>query len=261
MTTFGALHHAESGAGPAILFLHGVGGDAASWAPQLASFGRTHRAMAWDMPGYGASDPLESPTFAALADACVTLLDRQGVDRAHLVGHSIGGMVAQEVAARHPDRLASLTLSATSPAFGNPDGDFQKKFVAARLKPLAEGRTMAEIARDVVPRLVGPDADPAGVAAAVASMSRVPEATYRAMVELIVTFDRRDTLGAIAAPCLVLAGETDAQAPAPMMERMAGKIPGALFTCIPGAGHLANLERPAAFDAALTDFLTRLSGD
>lgn len=250
----------EAGSGEPVIFLHGVGGGAASWKFQLESFGETNRAIAWDMPGYGGSQPLEEVTFAGLASSLRDLFDHLGLDAPHIVGHSIGGMVAQEFCAAYPDRLKSLVLSATSPAFGNPDGDFQKSFVAARLKPLDAGKTMADVAQGVVPELVGDAPDPEGIALAKDCMGNVPPETYRATMTCLVTFDRRDTLGQIPVPTLVLAGEKDTNAPAPMMERMAGRIPGAQFVCLPGAGHLANMEQPQAFDAAVRRFLETVQG-
>ena len=250
-----APHHIERGEGPAVVFLHGIGGDAESWLPELEALSDRCRAIAWDMPGYGASPALSEMTFPHLADALAALLDTVGSDHAHLVGHSIGGMVAQELAATRPERVASLVLYATSPAFGKTDGAWQQAFLDARLAPLDAGRTMAELAPSVVAGLVGSDAEAQGVARATAAMSRVPEAAYRAAMRCLVTFDQRNALPELAVPVLVLAGAEDDNAPARMMARMAARIPGARFEIIAGAGHLAHFERPAAFRAALTGFL------
>ena len=251
------VHHVEDGSGEAIVFLHGVGGDSASWTPQIEVFSDEFRAIAWDMPGYGGSRALERMTFPALADSLLGLLDRLDLDRVHLVGHSMGGMVAQEFAASRPERVRTLVLSATSPAFGRPDGDFQKRFVEARIAPLDNGRTMADLADEMVETMLGPSADEEGAAVARRSMAAVPEATYRSAVACLVTFDRRDALGGYAMPVLVLAGETDANAPAPMMEKMASRIPDADYVCMPGTGHLGNLENPAAFNEAVGSFLRK----
>lgn len=250
-------HHIERGKGPAVIFLHGIGGDGASWLPELEALSGRCRAVAWDMPGYGGSPALPEMTFPALAAALDDLLGKLGVARVHLVGHSIGGMVALEFAARFPERVAGLVLYATSPAFGKADGDWQRDFLKARLAPLDAGRRMAELAPSIVESLVGDNPDKQGIARATAAMERVPEEAYRAALQCLVTFDRRDALAGITAPTLVLAGEKDDNAPATMMERMAGKIPGARFQVIPGAGHLAHFERPAAFRAALDAFLDR----
>ncbi len=243
------------GAGDVVLFLHGVGGGAASWGPQLERFSRGRCAAAWDMPGYGAS-PLEGGmSFPALADALCALLDARGWDRVHLVGHSMGGMVAQEFAVGRQDRLLSLTLSATSPAFGSPDGDFQRRFVRDRLAPLDGGATMADLADELVGEMMGGDADPEGRELARRCMAEVPEAAYRAAVRCITGFDRRENLARIRVPALAVAGEEDANAPAAMMERMASRVPGCRYVCLSGLGHLANLENPAAFDGVLEEFL------
>jgi 3-oxoadipate enol-lactonase len=250
-----------AGAGPStVVFLHGVGGDRESWAPQLKAFSPRFRAVAWDGPGYGASAPLEPMNFPGLAASLKALLDDLGVERAHIVGQSFGGMIAQEFAATYPERVRSLVLTGTSPAFGRADGDFQKRFVADRLAPLDAGKTMAELAEGIIGGLVGDKPDPAGLEAAVGSMSRVSPATYRASMLCIVSFDRREALGRIAVPTLVLAGARDTNAPAPMMEKMASKIPGARYVCLAGAGHLANLEQPAAFNEIVLKFLSEVEG-
>ena len=247
------------GRGDVVLFLHGVGGGAQSWYPQINSFALKYQAAAWNMPGYGKSILHSGMSFPDLAAALLALLDARGWTKIHLVGHSMGGMVAQEFAVDHQDRLHSLTLSATSPAFGRPDGDFQKKFIDARLAPLAAGGTMADLARELVETMMSAEADPNGRQLAYDCMANVPANTYRAAVECIVSFEQRANLPNIQVPTLVLAGEADTNAPAPMMEKMAAKIPGARFVCLPELGHLANLEDPLAFDAALSAFLESVS--
>ena len=255
---------------PALVFLHGIGGGAMAWRPQLEAFSPDFHAVAWDMPGYGGSKPLESVTFAGLAAALRRFLDALDLRNPVIVGHSIGGMVLQRFLqaslvqaslvaetrpACHPHGARAAVLSGTSPAFGRPEGEWQREFIRARLGPLDAGRTMPELAPEIVRSLVGNGADPRGLALAETAMARVPEATYRAMMLALLGFDMRAELPRIAVPCLVLAGEADTNAPAPMMAKMAARIPGAVFASLAGAGHLANLERPAAFNEALRSFL------
>ena len=114
-----------------------------------------------------------------------------------LVGHSMGGMIAQTALRRRPDGYAAAVLACTSPAFGSADGAFQTKFVADRLGPLDAGRTMADLAPKMVDRMIGPAADPAGCAHAVEVMSAVPAETYRAAVRCLVGFDERANLAKI----------------------------------------------------------------
>jgi pimeloyl-ACP methyl ester carboxylesterase len=151
-------------------------------------------------------------------------------------------------------------LVATSPAFGKADKDWQQKFLDDRLGALDRGMTMPELARSNIARVVGPDADPRGVAIATACTASIPVESYRQAVGMILGFDRRADLARIAVPTLAIAGEADTVAPAPMMQKMAAQIPGARFLTVPGAGHLINLEQPAAFNAALDGFLAEVDG-
>ena len=120
-----------------------------------------------------------------------------------------------------------------------PGGDFQQKFVDDRLRPLDGGRSLADIAAGIVDGLLGPLPDPDCRARAIAVMSAVHADTYRAAVRCLVGFDERANLPAIRVPVLCLAGAHDRNAPAEMMARMAGKIKGAAYHCLPTAGHLA----------------------
>jgi 3-oxoadipate enol-lactonase len=243
-----------------VVFLHGVGGAARAWAPQLQSFADAGFApVALDLPGYGARPPLAEMTFDALAADVETAIAERGLQRPALVGHSLGGMVAQTLLRRGPNGYAAAVLCCTSPAFGNPSGDFQKQFVADRLAPLESGKRMADLAADIIGDIVGPAPDVAGRELAVSCMGAVPAETYRAAVQCLVGFDERANLASIRVPVLCLSGEHDRNAPPPMMERMAGRIPGARYVCLPGVGHLPNLEAPAAFDAAVVEFLRSVS--
>jgi 3-oxoadipate enol-lactonase len=257
MTTDGRFGYEAAGdpGAPALVFLHGIGGAARGWRGQLDVFGTQYRAIAWDMPGYGGSAPLGEVSIATLADALVAFLLQLGVTKPCLVGHSIGGMIVQQALATRPGIARSVVLAQTSPAFGRPDGDWQKTFIEARLGPLDRGATMAALAPSLVKELIGDDADPRGVDLARDCMAAVKESSYRASMLALLGFDLRSALKNIAVPTLVLSGSKDNNAPAPMMAKMATYIPGARTVELPGVGHLANLERPAAFNTALDDFL------
>ena len=245
------------GGGPTVLMLHGVGGGHLAFAPQvetLASNG--YRAVAWDMPGYGHSAPIEPYTFKGLAESCIALIEALQCENVALVGHSMGGMVAQEVVARRPDLVNKLVLCGTSPAFGKPDGEWQRQFLAERTGPLDAGRSMQELAETLVPRMVGPGSLPAGVKLATHCMSLVPPSTYRRALEAMLTFDRRANLPHIAAPTLLIAGEFDRNAPPKVMKKMADAIPRSTYIEMKGIGHLQNLEAPDEFDGFLLNFLS-----
>ena len=238
-----------------LVFLHGIGGAARAWRGQLAAFSDRYRAIAWDMPGYGGSALLPSVSIAALADALRDFLQEIGAAKPILVGHSIGGMIVQQLLAKSPDIASAVVLAQTSPAFGKPDGDWQKAFIEARLGPLDRGETLASLAPSLVKELVGDDPDAGGMELARDCMASVPEATYRATMLALMGFDLRSALKDIAAPTLVLSGSRDKNAPAPMMAKMASYIPSATDVELEGVGHLVNLERPATFNAALDQFL------
>ena len=238
-----------------LVFLHGIGGAARGWRGQLAAFGDRYRVVAWDMPGYGGSSPLPSASIATLADALQDFLDQLGAIKPVLVGHSIGGMIVQQWLVKHPNAASAVVLAQTSPAFGKADGDWQKSFIDARLGLLDRGETMVSLAPILVKELVGDDPDANGMALARDCMANVREASYRAIMLALLGFDQRQALKDIKLPTLVLSGSKDKNAPAPMMAKMASFIPSASYVELDGVGHLVNLERPTAFNAALEQFL------
>jgi pimeloyl-ACP methyl ester carboxylesterase len=241
-----------------LVFLHGVGGGHHAWDAQLPFFAsHGYGAHAWDQPGYGESAIVEPYDLEQVAAALLRLIDKLDDGPVVLVGHSMGGFVAQEAYARSPAHVKALALCFTSAAFGGGGTAFAKQFVDARVKPLDEGKTMAEIAAQLMPTMRGAVSDPAGLALAERIMGRVPPATYRKAVQMLTTFDLREKLAQIKVPTLLLAGSDDKVAPAPVMQRMAEKIPKAEFILLEGCGHLGPMDQPNEFNAALLSFLQR----
>ena len=251
------------GSGPTVLMLHGIGGGHVAFAPQVETLAAAgYRAVAWDMPGYGHSAPIEPYTFKGLAQSCIDLIDALQCEHVVLLGHSMGGMVAQEVVARRPERVSRLVLCGTSAAFGKrTDGRsadaWAQQFIAQRTAPLDAGQSMAEVAQRLVPQMVGPGSLPEGLRLAEHCMAGVPAATYRRALDCLVTFDRQAALGAIAVPTLLIGGEFDRVAAPAVMKQMAEVIPDARYAELKGIGHLMNLEAPDDFDALLLDFLAQ----
>jgi 3-oxoadipate enol-lactonase len=242
-------------ASPPLVFLHGIGGAARAWRDQIAYFSDRYRTIAWDMPGYGGSASISTVSIATLADALQEFLQQVGADKPILVGHSIGGMIVQQLLTKDPAISNAVVLAQTSPAFGKADGEWQKSFIEARLGPLDRGATMVSLAPTLVRELVGDDPDFSGMELARDCMAAVPEATYRATMLALLGFDQRNALKGIAVPTLVVSGSKDKNAPAPMMAKMASYIPSATYVEVEGAGHLVNLERPSIFNATLDRFL------
>lgn len=249
----------SSGKGPAIIFLHGVGSGKEGWKHQLAPVVEAgFRFIAIDAPGFGETPLPDHPGFAPHVDAILTVMNDYGLDKAILCGHSLGGMTAQEFHAGHPDRVGALVLSATSPAFGRPDGEFQKQFLQARLAPFQQGMTMPQFAKDFASRLVGPNPAPHAIDEIIDTLSGVSVEAYRLAMHTLTGFDQRENLANISVPTLVISGAEDANSPAAMMEKMASKIPGARYVNLVETGHMAPIETPDAFNQTLINFLRRI---
>ena len=168
----------------------------------------------------------------------------------------MGGMVALELAATQPEKIKSLILCNTTPAFGGKDDTFKQQFVSARLKPLEEGKSMADMAPASVRAMSAPGTAPEDLDFMAGLMSATPEAAYRAAIECLVTFDRRAALEGLDMPVLLIGGEDDQAAPAKTMRRMAEKIQGADCHILPG-GHMTPVEQADATNRLIHDFLTR----
>jgi 3-oxoadipate enol-lactonase len=248
-----AVDHA--GRGPFVMLLHGIGGNRDNWREQLPVFAEHFHVAAWDARGYGGSDdgPLN---FADVSRDLVRVLARFEVARAHLVGLSMGGRIAQEFAALFPDRVASLVLCDTHASFKDFPPETQRSFVEMRLKPLVEeGLSPAHIAPRVARSLMAPNASAAMLDRLIASVARLHKESYIKTVKSTVDFDRRDDLKRIRVPTLVLNGEHDRLTPPAMARDLAAQIPGARVEIIADAGHLINIEQPEVFNRIVLDFL------
>ena len=252
--------------GDALVLLHGIGGCAKVWQPQLDAFAPRFRVVAWNMPGYGGSPPLAEMTFPALADALGALLDTIPTTRVHLVGHSMGGMVAQEFLRHRADSVTSVCLYATSPGLAQPETpeaaqaarERAREFMKRRIGPINCGKTMRDMAESLLDQLLAPDAPQSSRDAAIESISSVPPDVYREAMRCILSFDGTAIVPNIRKPTLVLAGGEDRTMQPCVCEAMALQIPRARYVIIPGVGHLANLENPAAFNRVLSDFLATI---
>ena len=253
-TKGGAIGLCEAGGGDStpIIFLHGVGSDKSVWAPQLAHFATTRRAIAFDYPGYGQSDPWPGATRDDFASAILAAMDSLGVDRAHICGLSLGGVVAIALHAAASSRCASLIL-ADSFAI-HPDGQaiFDRSEAASRsigMHALAEARAGV---------LLGKAASPAMHAEVIATMSRIDPSAYVVGSAAVWLADQRVRAQAIDVPTLVLVGDEDSVTPPSLSEQWVALIPQATLQIIGDAGHLANLEQPVAFNAAIDAFLSEI---
>lgn len=240
-----------------LVCLHGIGGDDKSFLPQSIALSENFRVISWNMPGYQNSDVITPMTFELLANALKDWLETLNVGPVHLVGQSIGGMIAQECIHRHPELVKSLVLIATTSAFGGRDDSFKDAFLKARLKPLDEGKSMQTLAEETVPLITGSKVSDESIDHAVRSMASVPVETYREILKCLVTFNRRESLPDVNQPVCLISGSEDTNAPAVTMRKMAEKLSHSEYHELEGAGHLVNLELPEACNDIIRHFINK----
>ena len=245
---------ARGGRGPLLLFLHGLGGNRHSFDHQLAALSGRYRCVAWDVPGYGGSAPMEAMTFPALAERLDHLIHALRAEPHAVIGHSFGGMIAQTWL-RRGGACGKLMLAQTSAAFGKPGSQWNSDFLKARLKPIDEGLSPCDFARQLIASMFFDRGKTSALEAAAQTMAPLPAATYRQVIECLVAFDERANLERIRIPTLCLAAQHDQTAPPKSVAQLAERIPGARYQCLPDAGHLAYVETPEAFTEAIAAFV------
>ena len=249
------LGYDESGGSEAtpIVFLHGVGSDKSVWRPQLEYFGRERRALAFDYPGYGASDPApQGTTRDDYAAAILSAMRELGVERSHICGLSLGGVVAIALYTQAPERCASLILADTFAV--HPDGPA----ILERSRAGVETSGLRQMAEGRIDVVLAEPADPAVRSDAIETMGRIDPTAYLIGAEAVWLADQRERAEAIRVPTLVLCGAEDKVAPPALTTELASLIPGAREEVIEHAGHLSNLEQPGAFNRAVDDFIRTL---
>ncbi len=244
----------ETGGGDAlpIVFLHGVGSDKSVWRPQLAHFGTSRRALAFDYPGYGDSDPApDGTTRDDYAAAILAAMDALGVERAHICGLSLGGVIAIAIHHAAPDRCASLILADTFAVHPDGQGIYDRSVAGS-----ADMRAFAEARSDF---LLAQPADPAVRSEVVETMSRIDPAAYCIGAKAVWLADQRDRVAEIAVPTLIVCGDQDRPTPPALSEELHRMIPGSRLEMIADAGHLTNLERPSEFNRLVEEFISNIS--
>lgn len=227
--------------GDVVVLLNSLGSTRAMWDEQVAALSAQLRVVRTDTRGHGPSPLPDGPTTAAdLGRDVLELLDHLGVERAHLVGLSLGGVTAQWVAAHAPQRVATLSLLATSAYWPDPRPWLERAATAR-----AGGGTAA-LAPVVVQRWFTPalaERDPALVDWAVQMIAATSDEGYAACCEAVAGWDGRADLARITAPSLVIAGADDPATPPEMLREIADGITGATLHVLPRAAHLVNIEQ------------------
>jgi len=253
------IHYQEAGTGEPLVLLHGLGSNSRSWRYQLAGLAQSFRVLAWDAPGYGLSDDLlvedeANFSMAGFAHALAAFLDALQIDQAHIVGHSMGGVLALEFYQRYPARVKSLVLADTNRGGGAKPQAEREATLQRRLHALAT-QSPAQIAQARAPGLLSPHADAALVADVTSIYAEIRSAGYRLATLGLDRANHSDLLAQVNVPTLILCGELDTLTPPAESEILAQNIPHADLKFIPRAGHSSNQEQPQVFNRLVLDFL------
>lgn len=232
-----ALHYEVAGSGVPLVLLHGIGSNSRSWHRQLAVLSQQYKVVAWDAPGFGRStDPsADTPSIRYYADALYDLFDSAGLDSAIVLGHSLGGIIAQEFYRAYPDRVRSLILADTTQGGA--------RNLEERLR-MIRTMTPAQLARERAPHLLSRNAPPELVEEAIGIMSEVRRPGYEFAAIAMSQADTRGVLDGIRVPLLMIWGAEDEITP--MWPQWP---PGARVEVIPNAGHLCYIEQPDRFNS------------
>jgi pimeloyl-ACP methyl ester carboxylesterase len=252
------LAYRDAGRGPAMVFLHGLGGNSASWEPQFARFSATHRVVAWDMPGFGDSDmlstaPASTRTYSTLAARLMAAL---GIEQAVGVGTSYGTVILADLAQSDPSRITSMVFACGVTGMAHLPPDKRAQLRAARRaeieslgqRQFAQTRNSTYLGKGMPKALVDRVVELAG--------SAQPEGYLQAYGALTES-DIFPSLAAIEVPALVVSGADDPIAPAHDCARVAAALSDAEYRGVENAGHYVNLEQAETFNRLIEDFLAR----
>ncbi len=247
------LAYRETGRGPRVVLLHPFPLDGRAWDGQIRALAAEHRLLAVDFPGFGESAPPPRDLKLSTVAAAIAELLRDDRAPAAIVGLSMGGYVLLELLAQAPELVTAAVLADTRAGPDSAEGAEGRRRFALR----AETEGVAWVAPEMLPRLLRPDADPLAARTVIDRIAAAtPAGVAAAQRAMASRADWRPLLPGLRLPVLVIAGARDLLIPPEESFRMAAAIPGARLTVIPGAGHLANLDEPEAFNRALVSFLT-----
>ena len=234
-----------------IIFLHGVGSDKSVWRPQLDHFGKRRRAVAFDYPGYGESDPApEGTSRDDYASAIISAMHELGIDRAHVCGLSLGGVVAIAMCHAEQSRCASLILADTFAVHPQGQAIYERSLTASEnLRSMAEARVDVLLAQPAAPRVRRE---------VVETMARIDPSAYCIGAEAVWLADQRGRAAKIDVPTLILVGDQDLITPPELSNELAGLIPNSRIRLIKEAGHISNLEKPLDFNREVDEFIRQL---
>jgi 3-oxoadipate enol-lactonase len=253
--TVGPIVAEVAGEGTPVVMIHGLGGTSNMFQPQMAALSG-HRVIRLDLPGSGRSArPLEPLTIEIMSEAVIRAMAGMGVPRAHFVGHSMGTIVCQQIAATQPTLVASLALFG---ALAEP-AEATRQGLANRAR-LARSGGIADIADQIVANALSAhtrETSPAAVAFVRESITRQDPESYARTCEALAKAAAVD-VRRISAPALLVTGDADTVNPPSVGQALADALKGAIFSSLDRCGHWATVECPRESSQKLADFLRRV---
>jgi len=254
------MYYEVHGKGKPFLLISGLGSDMNGWALQIPEFAKKYRVIAFDNRGSGRTDAPDMPySIRMMAEDTAGLMDALSIEKAHVLGVSMGGYIAQEVAIRYPSRVASVILVTTSV------GPYLLKISVLQAWAREALRDMSPMAffQIMLPFMFndGSFESPGVLEMAVGTIaghSSTPPHILARQMTACVEHDARDRIGQITAPTLVLAGKEDPFVPFSLSEELAASIPYARLRVLDGGGHGFNASMADKFNQAALEFLEQL---
>jgi pimeloyl-ACP methyl ester carboxylesterase len=250
------LSFEQHGSGPAVVMIHGFGGSKAVWQPQIQEFSRRYRVITLDLPGHGDSPRPEGDQHyspAACAEELRLLLDDLEIQRAVLVGQSMGTFVSQIFCHAHPARVRALVLNGA--LAGSPPAGVQRGPWVEEIVKRIEARGIRAYMEELVPNFFSSSPDPSLVKVATQEACKLAQHAAVAYCRAVSGLSISNRLSDIGAPTLLIVGAEDGRTPVEESERMNRALPDSWLKILKGAGHLANVEKPAEFNRAVLAFI------
>jgi aminoacrylate hydrolase len=252
----GEIYYEESGKGPPLLFVSGLGGVGRYWQPQLAAFGARFRTIIYDQRGTGASDRKQRKfSIDQMAAEAVGLMDALKVERADVVGLSTGGAIGQTMAVEHPQRVGRLVMCST---WTHCDPWFRRMFEARKRMYLEAGTDLHQMFHPLwlyPPDYVNEHDAELDEERKKSTAGAPPVEVSTGRIDALLAFDRRATLARIKAPTLIITSENDYITPSYYAEALARAIPGSKLAKLDGGGHSISKTRPEEFNRIVLEFL------
>lgn len=247
-----SMYYEDQGSGPTLVFIHGLGENSHSWHNQISFFHKSFRTLTMDLRGHSQSgDGTHSITIAQFAKDIIALLDKLQVKQAHFVGHSMGGLICQELAVTAPERMLSMILSDSAGYYPPP---FSTVTLEKWLKRI-DTCPMHFLAEETVRVACHPSARAEIKSEMLDVFAQIRQGPYREATIATITADYRPFHKLMKIPTLILVGSDDQVTPYHYATLLNQSIQNSKLQIIPNSGHMTKYENPSAYNLALTEFL------